>query len=271
MRVEDFRETVRPKFQGTWNIHTVVTERKLSLDFFTMLSSASGVIGQKGQANYAAANVFLDSFAAYRHRLGLAACSVDLRVIEHVGYISERQELAGRLEKKSWGGINERLLHTILKYSIFQQTAAINPNSATQMITGIPVPQHEDSELLLDARFGGLCFGKPRATVAADDDNSQAIQAFATMIKAKADHSHLLAGGIELLNRHFTKSLGLSEPMEPAKPLSVYGLDSLSAVELRNWVRLNLHSEISTLDILNATSLVTLCERVLAKISQAQL
>ena len=91
------------------------------------------------------------------------------------------------------------------------------------------------------------------------------------MLNAKADHSTLLAGAIELVNRQFTKSLGLSEPMELAKPLSVYGLDSLGAVELRNWVRLNLSSEISTFDILNATSLVTLCEKILAKLSQTQL
>lgn len=252
-------------------MHIVAAEMKQHLDFFTMLSSASGVIGQKGQANYAAANMFLDSFAAYRHKLGLAACSVDLGVIEDVGYISERQALAERLEKKSWAGINESLLHKIFKYSILQQTMAINPDSAVQMITGIPVPQQEDSELLVDARFAGLCLGKIGTQVAICDDNSQAIQAFATMVKAKADHSVLLAGATELVNRQFTKSLGLGEPMEPAKPLSVYGLDSLSAVELRNWVRLNLRSEVSTLDILNATSLVMLCEKILAKLSQAPL
>lgn len=250
-------------------MHIVAGEMKQHLDFFMMLSSASGVIGQKGQANYAAANVFLDSFAAYRHRLGLAACSVDLGVIEDVGYVSERQALADRLEKKSWVGINERLLHKILKYSIFQQTAPINPESAAQMITGISVPQQEDSELLVDARFAGLCLGRVGTQIEIGDDNSKAIQAFITVVKAKADHSILLAGAMELVNRQFTKSLGLSEPMEPAKPLSVYGLDSLSAVELRNWVRLNLGSEISTLDILNATSLVALCEKILAKLSQA--
>ena len=269
MTVDEFHETVRPKFQGAWNLHNVVMEMKLSLDFFTLLSSASGIVGQKGQANYAAANVFLDSFAGYRHRLGLAACSVDLGVIEDVGYVSERQALAERLEKKSWGGINEGLLHKIFKYSILQQTAVINKESAAQMITGIPVPQQEDSELLLDARFGGLCLGKTGTrTFGEGDESSQAVQAFVAMVKAKAKQPDLLAGAVGVINQHFTRSLGLSEPMEPAKPLSVYGLDSLSAVELRNWVRLNLGSEISTLDILNATSLLALCEKILTKISQ---
>jgi hypothetical protein len=40
---------------------------------------------QKGQANYAASNAFLDSFASYRHHLGRPACAVELGVIEDEG------------------------------------------------------------------------------------------------------------------------------------------------------------------------------------------
>ena len=268
MTVEDFHETIRCKVQGTWNLHDIAIEKQLQLDFFTLLSSASGVIGQKSQANYAAGNVFLDSFAAYRHGLGLAACSVDLGVVEDVGYISERASLAARLEKKSWGGINEGLLHKILKFSILQQTSTINPHSTTQMITGIPVPLEADSELLLDARFGCLCFGQPGIAAPDGQDGSRAAQAFITMVKAKTDQATLVAEAIDLFNRQFTKSLGLNEPMEPAQPLSVYGLDSLSAVELRNWIRTQLGSEITTFEILSATSLVTLCEKVIMKMKQ---
>lgn len=68
-----------------------------------------------------------------------------------------------------------------------------------------------------------------------------------------------------------SKSLSLSEPIKAVRPLSVHSLDYPSAIELRNWVRLNLRSEISTLDILDATWLVTLFEKILAKVSQAQL
>ena len=265
MAVEDFHETIRCKVQGTWNLHNTAIEKQTQLDFFTLLSSASGVIGQKSQANYAAANVFLDSFAAYRQGLGLAACSVDLGVVEDVGYISERESLAARLEKKSWAGINEALLHKILKFSTLQQTAPINPESATQMITGIPVPQPEDSDLLLDARFGTLRFGTPSASTAAE--HPQAAQTLVALARAKTDPSTLMTEATDLLNRQFTKILGLEKPMEAAQPLSVYGLDSLSAVELRNWIRLQLGAQVTTLDVLNATSLVTLCEKVLLKMS----
>ena len=136
------------------------------------------------------------------------------------------------------------------------------------MITGIPVPLEADSELLLDARFGCLCFGQPGIATSDGQDSSRAAQAFIAMVKAKTDQATLVAEAIDLLNRQFTKSLGLNEPMESAQPLSVYGLESLSAVELRNWIRIQLGSEITTLEILSATSLVTLCEKVVMKMKQ---
>lgn len=268
MTVEEFHETICSKVQGTWNLHSTAVELNLSLDFFTMLSSVSGVIGQKGQANYAAASVFLDSFAAYRHNIGLAACSVDLGIIEDVGYLSQRQALVGRLDKKSWEGINEGLLHKILKCSILQQTSTIKAGETAQMIVGIPVPLQEDSELLSDARFKGLCFGNAKGQSTDGLDSSRPVQTFLAMLNRKVDHSTLMAGAAELVNQQFTKILGLGEPVEPGKALSVYGMDSLAAVELRNWIRTQLGAEITTLEVLNAASLLALCEKILTKLTQ---
>jgi KR domain len=141
MSVEEFHDAIRPKVLGTWNLHNTALQQPQLLTFFTFLSSISGVVGQNFQADYAAANVFLDSFACYRRSLGLAACSVDLGVVEDVGYISEREMIAKRLDTDIWTGINDGLLHKILKFSIVQQQGPpLNPNSASQMITRIPVP-----------------------------------------------------------------------------------------------------------------------------------
>lgn len=72
MSITEFHEAIEAKVRGTWNLHNVSVQRRCELDFFTMLSNISGVVGQKGQANYAAANVFLDNFALYhwQRRLG---------------------------------------------------------------------------------------------------------------------------------------------------------------------------------------------------------
>ncbi|KAK3312509.1 hypothetical protein B0H66DRAFT_399989 [Apodospora peruviana] len=84
------------RMQGTWNLHEAAEKLNLELEFFTMLSSISGVIGQHEQANYAAANLFLDSFAAHRHQRGQAACSIDLGVIEDDGFIATQMRASRR-------------------------------------------------------------------------------------------------------------------------------------------------------------------------------
>jgi NAD(P)-dependent dehydrogenase (short-subunit alcohol dehydrogenase family) len=79
MTADDFHTSIHAKVQGTWNLHNASLELlKQPLDFFTMLSSILGVVGREGQANYAAANTFLDAFASYRQSKGLRANAVDL-------------------------------------------------------------------------------------------------------------------------------------------------------------------------------------------------
>lgn len=90
MSYEDWYTPVLPKVDGTWNLHKTMGQ---DLDFFVLFSSTSGLMGQYGQANYAAANAFLDAFVQYRYSEGLAASVIDLGVMEDVGFVADSSNL----------------------------------------------------------------------------------------------------------------------------------------------------------------------------------
>jgi NADPH:quinone reductase-like Zn-dependent oxidoreductase/acyl carrier protein len=93
---EDLAAVLAPKAIGAWNLHEQT--RDLPLDCFVMFSSISSLIGAPGQANYAAANAFLDALAHRRRAEGLPALTVNWGHLGDVGVAADQVEIGRYLE-----------------------------------------------------------------------------------------------------------------------------------------------------------------------------
>ena len=95
---ERFDRVLRPKVEGAWNLHQAT--RDLELDFFVLYSSATTTVGNPGQANYVAANAYLESLARQRRAEGLPGLAVAWGAIGDAGYLARHAEVSESLARR---------------------------------------------------------------------------------------------------------------------------------------------------------------------------
>ncbi|QIZ37177.1 SDR family NAD(P)-dependent oxidoreductase [Saccharopolyspora sp. ASAGF58] len=203
-----------PKVAGAWHLHELT--RDLDLSFFVLFSSFSGIAGAAGQANYAAANTFLDALARYRRARGLPGVSLAW------GLWTQRSGMTSALDAASV----ERLSRTgIAELSTEDGLRLFDAAIATD--TACVVPARLDRALLVEkGRLNAVpalltALVPARGGVARGAANSQAV-----------DEDALLG----LVREHVSAVLGYSGAVEVGgdRAFRDLGFDSLSGVELRN-------------------------------------
>lgn len=95
---------LRPKVAGAFNLHTASEE--IELDCFVLFSSVSALVGNPGQAAYAAANACLDGIAHWRRGLGLPALSVNWGSIGDVGVAARDEAILEHLRQTGLSGLH---------------------------------------------------------------------------------------------------------------------------------------------------------------------
>lgn len=95
MTHEEWTECLDPKVAGSWNLHEALMDHDAQLDFFVLFGSLAGVHGNGGQANYAAANTYLESLVHHRRGLGLPCSLLILGPVSDVGMLSRDEKLLG--------------------------------------------------------------------------------------------------------------------------------------------------------------------------------
>ena len=254
-----------PKVNGAWNLHEALAEEEL--DFFVLFSSISCVVGQWGQGNYAAANCFLDSFVQYRHSLGQAASVVDIGVMEEVGYVSQNPTVLEQFKATSTHTLREKDLLDALQL-VMTQCSARPPSSdgylnAAHLTIGLrstkPLTDPTNRTIWKrDARmsiYRNLETGEATNSGAANEGLKRFLAEVASqpsMLNTQANLDYLTH---EIKVQLCSFMLRAEDDVDVKQSLSELGVDSLVAIEIRNWWRQSLGLEISVLEIMSAGSM----------------
>jgi len=264
MSYADWSEPLKPKVQGTWNLHRYFDLSK-PLDFFIAFSSVSGVCGNAGQAQYAAGNTYQDALATHRQHRGLKAVSVNLGIMRDVGAIAESGVGNNLAQWEGVIGIRESAFHALVKSLVLRQ---MNNTCPPQVCTGLgsadlfaahglPLPYYFN-----DPRMQPLAV----ASVAVQSTSSDSTGGAASVAARLADASSAEeADGIilEALVAKIAQLLQIPESeVDPSRPMYRYGVDSLVALEVRNWISGELQANVPLLEILAAVPMTGFAGKV---------
>nr|WGU20916.1 crs5 [Clonostachys rosea] len=279
---EDWQQVWGPKVQGTWNLHNALEGQ--DLDFFLMFSSATGLGGMPGQSNYAAANTVLDAFVQARQSKGLAASVIDLGPVDYVGFMVQNPEVAARMSAEAFYFIPEQAFLDAIKLSMENSSAQVrltDPLSASGFVSSSQIGVGLRSTLPLsspnnrvywraDSRFALYRnieeSGDASDTIAGGDQDDGGFGLFLKTADAEP-RSLAREDKIAELAQHIGSML-CDLMLKPLEDLDVnlgvaaLGVDSLVAIELKNWLRRKLVLEVSVIEIMNAPSLLALARLV---------
>ncbi|KAE8149582.1 hypothetical protein BDV25DRAFT_140696 [Aspergillus avenaceus] len=278
MQYCDYQAVIAPRVHGLLNIHHTLKETNQTLDFFINLSSVAGTIGNRGQAAYAASSTFMGAFARSQIAAGYPFTNIDLGPVKGIGYLAEHKgaenEIFNTLESQ---GVEEDEIHALLAGAITGAMAnTCNGNCITSLGIATDPNNGEDPFWHKDPRFSHLVRQKiaSRAASQRDTEDSATPVAsipLATAVRKSGTWDAAVPLIVEGLAQRLSSLLLLPlEDISPSESVASYGLDSLVAIEVRNWVRRELEAYLQILDIISAESLVVLAERILAKSKLSQ-
>ncbi|KAK9783752.1 hypothetical protein SCAR479_00311 [Seiridium cardinale] len=254
-----------------WNLHHALPG---GLDFFVLLSSLAGVHGASSQSNYAAGSAFLDAFARYRHSRGERCISLDLGLVESIGYVAERIDVAQTLAMTYTDQkyLTEGDLHFMLRYACKPPYVdASSPPWDTQLICSMTTPAFvqragtvQDYGWMRSPMFCHLYqmeFDTGASTAVERADSA------GTQLKSASSVEEAAGMITSLLAKRLARSLSVPvESIDTKKPPSTFGVDSLVAVELLHWFSTEIRTEIPVVQILGSMSIAELA-RIAAETS----
>lgn len=286
MTLDDLSHVFGPKVSGCLNLHDSV--RSHNVDFFIMLSSGCGIIGNEGQSNYAASSTFLDSFARFRRHLGLPATTVDLGFVKDIGNVGQRPDIHASLESRGFKSVMVKDILRVMDAAIATSESpsllddndqhSYDPLATNQIIMSfgmIEKSTETTQSWARDTKFSSLLLTKEGVVESADDSHNSdtamqtAINSFRNARNqldnapdeksSESLHRPICVALVEKLAKVLSVQ---ADEIQPTRSAVQYGMDSLIAIDVRSWCSQIFRVDLPMNDLLNPYSIQDLAERI---------
>ena len=254
---ERLDRVMAPKMTGAWHLHRETLGDPL--DCFIMFSSLTAMFGNPLQANYAAANAFLDALASHRRALGRPGLAINWGPLSSVGYVSRHRDVADYLERQGYHSftpaqafdvlgtlIRRDATHVMAARIDWSRWAESSPTAAASAMLRHFAPVAGET----DARRG--------------DESSLRTELLAASVIERRERV------VQFLRLKVGKVLGISpSKLDGDRALTELGFDSLIAVELMTVLRVELGVELAAVKLLQGVSIAGLTTLVLEQLDGA--
>ncbi|KAK0758949.1 hypothetical protein N5P37_008436 [Trichoderma harzianum] len=248
--------TVEPTAKGIISLQEAFGP---NLDFYILLNRTSSVVGGPEQSVTDAIGAFRDSFAQSQARLGFPVKAIDIGTMHKDGPARGDEDMLPSSDVRP---------QTIEEVLAVINYAMQNPVAKGQIICGArqfaPDPSSPTTQRP-DARFSHIWSRTaPRASKGGNDDAFDVQAALRSSSSGDAAIEAVFTG----LKQKLARLLAVATTeIQPDRAVSTYGVDSLVAVELRNWITGHLGGHVQMLELMSSLSIMQLSE-VIAKRSR---
>lgn len=259
MSSSQWSKALNPKVAGTWNLDKLLPH---DMDFFVLLSSAVALSGNIGQSNYAGACSFQDSFARYRRRNGREAFSINVGAVLDAGFVSENPEVARMLRRQGLGTIQTSEFLALLSYGVRSSKSTTFCQSAIGLLPKGNEIGLRKSSWLQATRFQSIRSKSASSKTENNESNKDSVE----VVFEAASTEEIQVGVCRVILQQLSKLISIPvDRLSATQSLDHYGVDSLVAVELRNWIAAYLQANVSVLVLRETKNILELAAIVTAE------
>ncbi|GAW26208.1 putative polyketide synthase [Rosellinia necatrix] len=258
--------TINSKVQSSWNLHNLLPG---DLDFFVLLSSLAGICGTVAQSNYAGGCSAQDALTRFRTANGQKAISFDVGWMRNIGIIAEKESYQrNRQQAADMQQIDDTELLALLDIYCDPSLPLLSV-AKSQVLIGLLTP----ADFLLQGQTPPQMHDRPLfgsfAHVVGQTISEQSISVTENpgiLFRLANETDERIQIVIRALAVKLARAMSITpDDVEPSKPLSSYGVDSLMAVELRNYIGREFQATVAVFDIMGGVPISSIGDLVVER------